>query len=607
MASENKFIAFDLGAHTVSAAVFARGRGDQLVLERYAKTQLLADPAADGTRLDQLKQAMSALAKELKIGGQSIRFAVSSQSVFTRFVKLPPLEVDQLDQIVGFEAQQQVPFPLEQAVWDYQTLGSPDDIEVEVVLVAMKADDLGQLNDVVRSAGLDTATVDLAPMALFNAFRYNYPDIEVPVVLIDVGARTTNLIYVEGHKVFVRSIQGGGRDTTMAIAKEFDLSFQDAEERKIHDGFVALGGGFADHENPEIAAMSKVIRQASTRLHAEIVRTNNFYRSNQGGSAPAMAFLCGAGSSLPYLNEFFQEKLKIPVQYFNCFRNVQIGNKVPREEINHSSHSIGELIGLGLRGLGNCPMEIDLVPRVIQAERDLAGRKPFLWLAGLSAALTLGALGFFFQAAAGYATKQEEQLSSEVTKLQGFSADIKELHGRLSQIQLRADPYSQAVGDRIYWITTLKELNEKLTNDLIWIVELQPISKEQTLMAEAGNDSLTTLTGVPTTSAAVGDHVVDRIQVIGLWRGGDTNPDGSKVVYDYLDRLVQSDSYTFDLVQRDEVTNEVKLDENGKKIPKFAPDELIKNVDHGVGAKSYAFQFTMYLPLPPGRQIKFVK
>jgi hypothetical protein len=194
-----------------------------------------------------------------------------------------------------------------------------------------------------------------------------------------------------------------------------------------------------------------------------------------------------------------------------------------------------------------------------------------------------------------------------VSKLQGFSADIKDLHNRLSQIQLRADPYSQAVSDRIYWITTLMELNGKLTNDLIWIVELQPISKEQTLMAEAGNDSLTTLTGVPTTSAAAGDHVVDRIQVIGLWRGGDTNPDGSKVVYDYLDRLAQSDSYIFDLVQRDEVTNEVKLDENGQKIPKFAPDELIKNVDHGVGAKSYAFQFTMYLPLPPGRQIKFVK
>ena len=380
----------------------------------------MADPSADGTRLESTQLAVDELRKALKLKtGDPVRYSVSSQAVFTRFVTLPPLDVDQLEQIVGFEAQQQIPFPIEDAVWDFQTLGNPDDIEVEVVLVAVKASDLAQIDNTIRSNGFETKTVDLAPMALYNAYRYNYPDIDQPVLLVDIGARTTNLIYVEGAKLFVRTVPFGGREITQAIAKEFDVTFQEAEERKIQDGFVALGGGYADHEDPEIAAMSKVIRNASTRLHSEIVRTNNFYRSNQSGTPPTMVFLCGAGAGLPYLNEFLQEKLKLQVQYFDSLRNVILGKRIDEAALKPNAHALGELVGLGLRGVGECPMELDLVPRLVQRERNITKKAPFLWIAGFAAAVMMGASGFWFQRAAAYADDQATTLDEDVSDSKG--------------------------------------------------------------------------------------------------------------------------------------------------------------------------------------------
>src|SRR5690606_16840383 len=123
------------------------------------------------------------------------------------------------------------------------------------------------------------------------AFRFNYPDETRPALLVDLGSRCANLLYIEpSGKFFFRTINNaGGASVTSSIAKEFGIDFTEAEERKIASGFVALSG-YADHEDPDIAALSKVIRNALTRVHGEIVRTTNLYRSQQGGSAPEIIY-----------------------------------------------------------------------------------------------------------------------------------------------------------------------------------------------------------------------------------------------------------------------------------------------------------------------------
>ena len=104
------------------------------------------------------------------------------------------------------------------------------------MLVAIKADLLDDLNAATESGGFRTQIVDAAPMALYNAFRYNYSDLPGCSLLVDLGARTTNLIFIEPGKVFSRSIPIGGNTITANLAKEFGESFAAAEDRKKREG-----------------------------------------------------------------------------------------------------------------------------------------------------------------------------------------------------------------------------------------------------------------------------------------------------------------------------------------------------------------------------------
>ncbi len=178
---------------------------------------------------------------ELQIKGGDVNYTVAEESVFTRFVNLPPVGEEKIERIVFFEAQQNVPFPIDEVVWDYQQVGGSADEQVQVILVAIKADLLDEINRAVEATGLRTSIVDLATMALYNAFRYNYPDLSGCSLLVDIGARTTNLLFVEPGKIFTRSVPIGGCSVTSAIAKEFNEPFAAAEFRKKRDGFVGPG------------------------------------------------------------------------------------------------------------------------------------------------------------------------------------------------------------------------------------------------------------------------------------------------------------------------------------------------------------------------------
>ena len=203
MATPNRILSLDFGTQTVGLAEFHAGKDGGLVLANYQSSELLADPAVDSTRLAQAKISIGELVAARALKGAKVNYTVSAQSVFTRFVKLPSVGEEQVEQIVTFEAQQNVPFPIDEVVWDYQLVDQGNSAEVEVVLVAIKADLLDEVNDAVEGSGLATSIVDVSPMALYNAYRYNYSDVHDCALLIDIGARTTNLIFVEPRKVFI--------------------------------------------------------------------------------------------------------------------------------------------------------------------------------------------------------------------------------------------------------------------------------------------------------------------------------------------------------------------------------------------------------------------
>src|SRR5438045_5379803 len=237
-----RIFTLNLGSQAISVADFRPQSGGGLVLRDYKRRDLAIENPSEPIRHAQITATIREILNEFGIKSANVNYAVAGQSVFARFVKLPSVEEEKIDRIIAFEAQQNVPFPISEVVWDYQLVGGGTDEQVQVVLVAIKSDLLEALNGAVEAAGLRPVIIDVATMALANAFRYNYDEIEGCSLLIDIGARTTNLIFIEQDKIFTRNVPIGVSSITSALAKELNESFTRAEARKKESKFVSLIG-----------------------------------------------------------------------------------------------------------------------------------------------------------------------------------------------------------------------------------------------------------------------------------------------------------------------------------------------------------------------------
>src|SRR5438045_3385019 len=389
MAKPARIISLNLGSQTIGLAEFQAKAGGGLVLQNYRLREVLIDPAGEGIRHTQISATLGEMMAEHQIRHEAVNYAVPAQSVFARFVKLPAVDEEKVERIIAFEAQQNVPFPIDEVVWDYQLVGAGAEEQIQVVLVAIKADLLDEINAAVEGSRLRSAIVDVAPMALYNAFRYSYSDLNGCSLLVDIGARTTNLLFIESARIFSRSVPIGGSSITAAIAREFDEPFSGAEMRKKRDGFVSLGGAYAEASDPDVARVSKIMRSTMTRLHAELMRSISHYRGQQQGNPPERIFLCGGTAGMPYMREFFNEKLQLPVEFFNPLRNVAAAEPAPVAELARSEHLLGEVVGLALRSVSSCPMELNLLPRNVVRRQELERRQPFFIMAAACCVLAL--------------------------------------------------------------------------------------------------------------------------------------------------------------------------------------------------------------------------
>ncbi len=473
MADIQTTVVLNLGSQRISIAVFETSKNGGLILKGFETDTIIADPAFEALRESQIKVSLVELIEKLNIQKSKVRYAISGQSVFTRFVKLPPLQDDNIDQMVTFEAQQHVPYPINEVIWDYEMTEGGDD--KEAVIVAIKEDALEKINNTVTEAGLSTVGVDVAPMALYNAFRFAYGIPNEPTLIIDIGAKTSNLLYVEGKRFFTRSVAIGGASISAAIAKEYDITFPQAEHQKITYGLVALGAGHTETMDESVAALAMVIRNAMTRLPAEIARTTNFYRSQHAGNMPKKVLLAGGGAKLPYTLEFIQEKLGIPVEFFNPLKEITIGKGVDVESISQEAHSMGEIVGLGLRGIGKSTINIDLVPSVLKFARTEAKRKPFL----ITAAALL-VIGFFAWAslqfvAASEAKERNKTMSDTRDKLVPVESQIRNLLKTEEDLTRFAESFAKLEADHLFWFNLLVELNGAFASDSLWLTEMSPL------------------------------------------------------------------------------------------------------------------------------------
>ena len=474
MAVYKKTVALEIGAQSVTMGVFTPvGRG--FALSRYARRDIVLDPVEEGMRMDYVSNAIGEMVTELNVRGSEVRNVVSGQQVFMRFLKLPALDNDNLAEQVGFEAQQHIPFPLEDIVYSYQELADRGEGEREVLLVAIKKDILDELNTQVENNSLRTRSVDCAITSLYNAFRVSYPEETEPVMLLDIGAKTTDIIFAEAGRFFTRSVTAAGAFITNSIAREFGMNYRDAEKFKVEQGVVSLGNGHTDGMGEQEAALAACIRNAMGRLSSEVQRTINHYRAQYKGSSPVKAYICGGGARLTYALEYLQSALNIPVEYFDPLQAFSVGSKVDAEALEQDSICLGAVVGAAVSGAQAGEFDIDLVPTSVGKERAEKALLPKVAVAGV---LALAGAAFFAYAAESTASAAEAKLkkakpvAEEVARI---AEQIEAVQGKYQKTMQNIDKVAEIYNMRYAYADIIRQLSARGASVKFWFTEFAPL------------------------------------------------------------------------------------------------------------------------------------
>jgi len=468
----SRILTLNLGASKVTLAEYNVGKGVPTLLG-YGTVDMpsldIADPVSIGAALP---TALNQIMRERGIKPAPVVISLGGQAVFPRFAKIPATnDAAKLDQLVRYEIEQNVPFPIDEIVSDYQFTGTTPEGDRAAVIVAAKLDSVRAVTDVVRGMGLKLALVDVSPMAVLNALRLVAPAAGCSVVL-DIGAKTTNLVIAENEKVYNRSIPVAGNTITKEIAQAFGCSFEEAEQLKRERGYVSLGGVTEDED--EIAdRVSKVIRTVLTRLHAEISRSINFYRSQQGGSAPTQLYLTGGTVRLPQLGEFFQETLQVPVGYLNPFTRVGVGGRVKAAALEEDAFVLAESVGLALHAGNQAWIKINLLPPEIVDEARAMRRIPFVVVGALAFCAALGAL-WYAKSCEGEAVRARvEALQAENTRLNGLKAQLDAAQKVAEAEKAEADAFQRLLWMRSAAVRRLDMVRKSLQPGM-WLTTWQP-------------------------------------------------------------------------------------------------------------------------------------
>jgi type IV pilus assembly protein PilM len=475
MARATKIISIDIGSSSLKMAEFTTPKSGQISLQRYGITEMGIDPNKDENALPYIANAIKKIAKETGIKGGDAHISFSSHTSFLKFIKIPPVEQAQLQDILKFEAQQNVPFPLEEVVWDFQLLmGKKAEGDIDTVLAAIKNDQIESHSANLKKLGISAKDVDLSPLAIYNAFRYNYPESPDCVLLLDIGARGTNLLFIEKNNFFTRSIPLAGNAITQSICNDLQEPYEVVEQLKKAKSYVSLGSEYAESPEENVARTARIVRTTMMKLTQEISRSITFYRTQQKGASPKTIYLTGGTSLLPYIDVFLQEKLNVPVELFNSLKNVSIGKGVPTAKLSKDALLLGELVGGALSLLPERPIDINLAPTSVRAEIEQSRLKPILLVALVVWVLLFVGLNAGYLVQLSHVDQELEQRSKKASQLKIEEQKITKLEDEFSRYQKSLEALQKISKDRDSWKRVLGDLNAKIPEG-VWITQMTPM------------------------------------------------------------------------------------------------------------------------------------
>ncbi len=338
-------LGLDIGSHSIKMVDLAKVRGGY-ELKAIGLGMLPAECIVDKDIMDSetVMETIKSLIDNLKIRPRGTATAISGHSVIVKKAELPIMTEAELDQSLMIEAEQYIPFDINDVYLDSFILGESIDRSdmMDVLLVASKKEMVDDYASAIRNAGLKTMVMDVDVFALETMYEANYPDApESLIALVDLGASMINInIIKEGVPVFTRDISMGGRQLTERIQREFGVSYERAENIKIGADIVGI----------DLERVNYIFKMAAETYVQEIRRTLDFFLSTMVNENIERVFLSGGSARLPGLIGMLEKQTEIPVEMINPFNEVLWDDKVfDSEYIAYIAPQMAVAIGLALR------------------------------------------------------------------------------------------------------------------------------------------------------------------------------------------------------------------------------------------------------------------
>ncbi|MFC1587186.1 type IV pilus assembly protein PilM [Planctomycetota bacterium] len=306
-----------------------------------------------------------------KIG---VAISLSGSTTFSRPVTLPPVQPNKLREIVEYEAQQYIPFPITDVVWDYHIL-NPEAQEMgeepQVMLFAVRRESIFPYLTLMNSQNLDLVVLQTNPVATYNFLKYDLKP-ETAVVVLDIGTEHTSLIIIHQDNFWVRNLPIAGNEVTKRLQKKLKITGDEAEELKKKMS-----------ESKQAQKVFKVIEPTLKELAGEVHRSMGYFKSQAGGVKFTHLVLLGGGSNMYGLSRFFENQLQVKVTRVRQFQNIKIGGSGAGILLGQRLPGFSTAVGLALQGLGLGSSSVNFLPKELRAIREAARQKPFFVVGAL--------------------------------------------------------------------------------------------------------------------------------------------------------------------------------------------------------------------------------
>lgn len=425
-------LAVDCGASHVVCGVFASNGSARITLRQFA-FQALPAAAPEAAWAAGVAKAAGAFQPARKFRG-GCALAIAGRFALAKFVRIPDVETAKRARIIRFEAQQAIPYPLGEVVWDWLAAGE-DGPNSDVMLAAVKLGLMESLGAALHGAGLAPSRAVPACLALRRAFAHNYPDAPRSALIADIGARSTELLFIEQPKRFFAR--------TLALG-------HNAGEPGAADASAFAG-----------------------RLHLEITRSLMHLRRPGGAERPDCIYLAGAGSLFAELSAVLAEKLQLRVECYDALRNVGVSTAARAAGATAGAPGLAVLVGLAAGSADGEPAGFDLLPPALRRARAFRRRQPFLLGAAALLMVTLVPPIVHYHRVFSAARESSAALAAELIPQREWQRSNASALARIGETRAQLLTLRRLAALRSGWSDFLADLQERLgeVND-VWLDRL---------------------------------------------------------------------------------------------------------------------------------------